>query len=51
MLGKKSKDGRAECCEEGALTFFGVAGSILAGVANHPIEVPGSIFQHVIPVR
>lgn len=31
------------------LTFFGVRRCVLAGVANHPIEVPGSVFQHVIP--
>lgn len=38
-------------CEEVGLTFFGVTWCILAGVANHPIEVPGSVFQHVIPGR
>lgn len=33
-----------------ALTFFGVTGSILAGVTHHPIRlVPRSVFQHVIP--
>lgn len=32
------------------LTFFGVTGSILAGMTHHPIRlVPWSVFQHVIP--
>lgn len=32
------------------LTFFGVTGSILAGMTHHPIRlVPRSVLQHVIP--
>lgn len=47
---RKGRKGRETGnCEEVALTFFGVTGCILAGVANHPIQVPGSVFQHVIP--
>lgn len=37
--------------ESFGLTLFGVAWGILAGVAHHAIEVPGSVFQHVIPGR
>lgn len=32
-----------------ALTFFGVAWCVLAGVTNHPIQVSGSVLQHVVP--
>lgn len=37
--------------EEVVLTFFGVGWCILTGMANHPVEVPGSVLQHVIPGR
>lgn len=33
------------------LTLFGVGGCVLAGVAHHPVQVPGSVLQHVIPGR
>ena len=45
-----SKKGREKVNhEEVVLTFFGVGWCILTGVANHPIEVPGSVLQHVVP--
>lgn len=33
------------------LTFFCVARGILAGMANHPISVPGFVVQHIIPIK
>lgn len=49
----RGKPGKQHGEREGgstALTFFGVPGSILAGVTHHPIRlVPRSVFQHVIP--
>lgn len=31
-----------------ALTFLGVGGRHEAGVADHAVDVPGSVFQHVV---
>lgn len=31
-----------------ALTFLGVGGCQEAGVADHAVDVPGSVFQHVV---
>lgn len=33
---------------QSALTFLGVGGRQEAGVADHAIDVPGSVFQHVV---
>lgn len=33
------------------LTFFCVARGILAGMADHPISVPGFVVQHIIPIK
>ena len=32
----------------GALTFLGVGRSQEAGVADHAVDVPGSVLQHVV---
>lgn len=48
---KKTSVGREKSSEEVGLTFFGVARCVLAGVANHPVEVSGSVFKHVIPEK
>lgn len=47
LQGRKKRE--TENLEKACLTFFGVTWCILTRVANHPIEVPGSVFQHVIP--
>ena len=44
-------EGKIGKCNAGNLTFFGVAWSILAGVAHLPIEVPGPVLQDIVPVR
>lgn len=46
---KKGAEGRRERKGDIGLTFFGVAWCILAGVADHPVEIPGSGLKHVIP--
>lgn len=32
------------------LTFLGVGGCQEAGVADHAVDVPGSVFQHIVAV-
>lgn len=49
MCGEKGCGEETE--DSKCLTFSGVARCILTGVANHPVEVPGSVLQHVIPER
>lgn len=33
---------------QSALTFLGVGGRQEAGVADHAVDIPGSVFQHVV---
>lgn len=33
---------------QSALTFLGVGGRQEAGIADHAVDVPGSVFQYVV---
>lgn len=54
MLG--GSDSAASICDRevgrvsrsGSQTFLGVGGCQEAGVANHAVDVPGSVFQHIV---